>query len=195
MDEKIKLVANSFGLDKVKFNEKLIYHTALKIGGETKLFAVAVSEKEIVELVESCVTLKVPFFIFGTGSKIIFSDVPFDGVVIKNRTHNVRITSIKGKVGKGRLGVESVILEVDSGLEMRKFVEFLKKQGLEYEEFEGVLGSIGGNLFINRSLQSKCESIKVLNLDAIIEIITPRELNLREHVVLSVVLKIKAKTL
>lgn len=193
MDEKLQLIAKSFGEDKVKFDELLKYHIATRMGGPAKLFAVAVSEREIIKIVEDCQQLQVPFLIVGTGSKIVIADQGFEGVIIKNRTQSIKIISIKGKVGQKGLGVESVLIEVDSGVIVSKFVEFLTKQGLECEEFKNVTGSIGGNIFINRSLQEKCERIKALNLDSDIEIIQAGDLNLRKHIVLSVVLKIKAK--
>lgn len=193
MEEKIKLIANSFGFEKIKFNEPLSSHTVLKLGGTALMFAVTMSEREIIKLVEECVQLNVPYQMIGTGSKVVFSDDGFDGVVIKNRTQNIRITSIKGQVSKKGLGVASVLLEVESGMWMGKFVEFLEKQGLESSDFEGVVGSIGGNISTNRSLLDKCESIKILNSLANIEIISPSKLNLREDIVISVVLRIKAK--
>src|SRR3989344_4240102 len=149
MEDSINLIAKSFGLEKVKFNEKLSNHTALKIGGPAKLFAVAVSERELIKIVEYCQDLRVPFLVIGTGSKIAISDVGFGGVIIKNRTQNIRIASIKGKVSKSntgnKLGVDSVLLEIEGGVIMTKLVDFLKRQGLEYEDFSTVSGSMGGN--------------------------------------------------
>lgn len=193
MDEKLKLIARAFGEEKVKFNESMRYHLASKAGGMAKLFAVALSERELIKITEQCIQLNVPFLIVGTGSKIVISELGFDGVVIKNRFGSIKVVSIKGKVGKGNIGVESCTLEVGSGVEMGKFVEYLKKQGLEYEEFENFRGSIGGNIFTNRSLQDKCESIKVLSMDSDIISVSIMELDLRAHIVLSVILKLKAK--
>ncbi|MDO8619095.1 MAG: FAD-binding protein [Candidatus Daviesbacteria bacterium] len=194
MEDKIKLLATSFGLDKVKFNEKVGNHLATGVGGPASLFAVVVSDRELIKIIDECRILKIPFLIVGTGSKMMLSESGFDGVVIKNRTQNIKITSIKGKVSKIGVGVESVLLETEGGVIIVKFVEFLKKQGLIYAEFVGLSGSIGGNIFINRTLQEKTESIKVLNLDGEVEIIPVTELNLRKHIVISVILKIKAQS-
>lgn len=193
MDEKIKLLAKSFGIEKVKFDEKIAPHTTLKLGGTVKLFTVAMSERELIKLVEQSKEFKIPFLVFGTGSKLIISDHGFNGIVIKNRTQNIKITSVKGKVAKGGIGVESILIEVDSGVTIDKLVEFIKKQGLNERNFEGITGSLGGNIFTNRSLQEAAESIKILNLIDEIEIITPQQLKLREHIVLSAVLKVKSK--
>jgi len=193
MEDRLKLIANSFGLDKVKFDERVSSHTALKIGGVAKLFAVAVTDRELIKLVDECRSLRVPFLIIGTGSKIAVSGSGFDGVIIKNRTQNIKITSIKGKVSQVGLGVDSVLLEVEGGVVISKFVEFLQKQGLQYEEFLKLSGSIGGNIFINRGLQEKAESVRVLNLEGEVEIIPIAKLHLRNHIVISATLRIKSR--
>lgn len=193
MDEKIRLIAKSYGEEKVKFDEKLSYHLASKTGGVAKLFAVAMNERELIKIVEACQQLQVPFMVIGTGSKVGIPQEGFDGVVIRTRTQNIKIVSIKGKVGRKGLGVDYVLIEVDSGTSIPKFIEYLDKQGLVSEEFNNLTGSIGGNIFTNRSLQERSESVKVLNLDTDTEIIPVSELNMRTHVVISVVLRIKAR--
>lgn len=192
MDEKIKLLAKDFGLEKVKFNEVLSPHTSLNTGGIVKLFAVALTQREVIKLVEGCRELKIPFLIMGSGSKMMISDKGFDGVIIKNRTQNIKITSIKGKVKGSGLGVDSVLLEVESGVTISQLVTFLEKQRLEKDRFLRLPGSMGGNIFINKGLQEITESIKVLNLDSNIEIIPVDRLSLRMQIVISIVIKIKS---
>lgn len=192
MDSKLKLITDTFGTDKVKLNVPLSDFTALKLGGPAKLFFIAFTQAEIIKLISFCRTLKIPFFIFGTGTKIMMSDNGFNGVVIKNRTRNIKILSIKGKVSKIGIGVEEVLIEVESGVSIDTFIEFLKHQGLAYIEFESISGSIGGNLFLNQTLQNRLENIKVLNENGKIEEIKKNDLNLRKHVILSAVFKIKS---
>lgn len=193
MDTKLKLIADTFGLDKVKFNQPLSEFTALKVGGLASLFFIAFTQKELLRMIEFCRDLKVPFFVFGTGSKMMISEKGFLGVVIKNRTKNTKIISIKGKVGKGVIGVESALIEIESGLSMNSFVEFLDKQGLQSSTFINSSGTLGGNLFINQDLQEKIESVKILDKDSNIEEISIDRLSLQKHVILSAVLRIKSK--
>lgn len=193
MDTKLKLIADTFGLDRVKFNQPLAEFTTLKVGGIASLFFIAFTQKELLRMIEFCRDLKVPFFIFGTGSKMMISEKGFLGVVIKNRTKNTKIISIKGKVGKGVIGVESALIEIESGLSMNSFVEFLDKQGLQSSTFINSSGSLGGNLFINQDLQEKIESVKTLDEDSNIEEISIDRLSLQKHVILSAVLRIKSK--
>lgn len=193
MDNKFKLIIDSFGKDRFKFNEPVKDYTALAIGGPAKLFFIAFTSFELTKIINMCRQLQVPFFLFGTGSKIMISDNGFPGLVIKNRTKNIEVTSIKGKVSKFGVGVEEVLVEVESGVSISKFVEFLNSQGLTSTEFLNLPGSIGGNLFLSKILQKASKSIKVLNLRSQIEEIQAFELSLKKHVILSAVFKIKAK--
>lgn len=191
--ENFKLIVDTFGKDKVKQNQPLSEYTTLKNQGWAGLFFIAFTQHELIRMVTLCRQLKIPLMVFGTGSKIIISGDGFKGMMIKNRTGNVKIVSIKGKVSKEGLGVDLALVEVDAGLSIKSFCEFLDKQGLVSEEFNGLPGSIGGNIFLNKNLQDRVEKIKVLNEDDEIETIKSSQLRLHNQIVLSVVLKIKAK--
>lgn len=192
MDNKIKLISDSLGSDRVKLNEPVAEHAALKVGGPAKLFFVAHQGSEITRVVEMARDLKLPVFLFGTGSKMMLSDSGFDGVVIKNRTSNIHIVGVKGKVSKTGVGVDEAKVEVDSGLSITGLLEFLNKQGLETGELNGLPGSVGGNLAINRSLQERTQGVKVIEDGEVLEIKID-ELSLRKHIILSAVFRFKAK--
>src|SRR5688500_3557620 len=106
MDNKIKLIADSFGSDKVKLDEPLAEHMSTNIGGPAKIFFVALHPNEIIRMVKMVRDLKVPYLIFGTGSKMLISGTGFNGVAIKNRTSKINVVGVKGKVGKAGIGVE-----------------------------------------------------------------------------------------
>ena len=125
MDSKYKLIVDSFGKDRFKFNEPLKEYMALNAGGPASLFFIAFMTTELIKLVGMCRELKLPFFIFGTGSKMLISDHGFAGLVIKNRTKNIKTVSVKGKVSKFGIGVEEALVEVDSGVSISKFCEYL----------------------------------------------------------------------
>lgn len=193
MDNKYKLIIDSFGKDRFKFNEPLKDYTVLEIGGPAQLFFIAFSASEIIKIVEMCRQLKLLFFIFGTGSKIMISDQGFPGLVIKNRTKNIKTVSVWGKVSKFGIGVEEALIEVDSGVSINKFCEYLDSQGLITSDFATIPGSIGGNLFLSRFLQSKVKSIKVLDSTSETLEISAENLNPKKHIILSAVFRIKAK--
>lgn len=192
MEDKLQLIASYFGADRVKFDESLATYTALGVGGPAHLFFIAFSTSELIKIFNMAHELNIPFFIFGTGSKIMISEKGFEGVVVKNRTSNLSIVGVKGKVSKAGLGIDEAIIEVDSGVSIKRLVEFLNHQGLDSTDLVDIPGSIGGNLFLNRSLQEKVQSTKVLE-EGEVENIKVSELSLRKHIILSIIFKFKAR--
>lgn len=193
MNKNYKLIVDSFGKDRFKFDEEIKDYTELKIGGKAKLFFIAFTLKELIKIIKMCRELKLNFFLFGTGSKIMISDNGFDGLIIKNRTKNFHIVSVKGKVSKFGIGIEEALVEVESGMSMKKFSESLDSEKLQSEMFSSIPGSVGGNLFISNLLQRSAKSIKVLDWKSDIWDIEPKELSLKKHIILSSVFRIKAK--
>lgn len=193
MDNKIKLITDSFGKEKFKFDEPIKDHTGLGVGGQAKLFFVAVTPREIIRIVTEAHKLKLPFLIFGTGSKMMVSDNGFDGLIIKNRTKKLAVVGVKGKVSKMGVGVDEAFVEVDSGVSINSLVTFLNQQGLQSQDLSSIPGSVGGNLFINAHLQNKCKNIKVITQESEIEEIKGEELSLRKHIILSAVFKFRSK--
>ena len=193
MDSKYKLIVDSFGKDRFKTDELLKDYTALNVGGPAKLFFIAFTTHELIKIISMARQLNLPFFLFGTGSKIMISDVGFNGLVIKNRTKNIRTISVKGKVSKFGLGIEEVLIEVDSGVSLSKFAQFLDSQNLSSQDFTNLAGSVGGNLFMSQLLQNLVKSIKVLDSDSDIDEISALELNLKKHTILSAIFRIKSK--
>lgn len=195
MENKIKLIADSFGRDRVKLNEPVKDHTTMRRGGKAALFMIAFKKGEIIRMVKMARELNVPLFIFGTGSKMMISDSVFAGVVIKNRTSNISVIGIKGKVQRDGLGVREALVEVESGTSIAKLVEFLKKQNLIYQDLEGIVGTVGGNLFLNTGLQEKVQSIKILDEYSNEEGVSMITLNLNKHIILSAIFKFKSQSL
>lgn len=193
--DRYKLIIDTFGKERFKFDEPISGHAVSDMGGKAKLFFIAFSISEISQIVDMCHTLKLPFFIFGTGSKMIISDQGLDSLVIKNRTRRIEVTSVKGKVSKSGIGVEEALVEVESGVSINKFMEFLDLQNLRSEEFVRISGSIGGNLFISKILQNMVKSIKVLDSNSRILEIEPKDLSLKRHIILSAVFQLRAKDL
>lgn len=193
MDNKLKLIVDSFGADRFKFNEPIKNYTASGIGGPAKVFFIAFTDRELIKIISSCRELKVPYFIFGTGSKIMISDTGFDGLMVKNRTKNIQTVSVKGKVTKYGIGVDEALIEVESGVSINKWMEYLDAQGLQSSEFGGIPGTIGGNLFYSKFLQNRAKSIKVLDLESKLLQINAETLSPKKHIIVSAVFRIKAK--
>ncbi len=193
MDSKYKLIVDSIGRDRFKFDEPIKNYTSSEVGGLAKLFFIAFTIRELTKIIIMSRELKLPYFLFGTGSKMMISDAGFDGLVIKNRTKEIHTVSVKGKVSKFGIGIEEAMVEVESGVSMKKFAEVLDSEGLQSYAFANLPGSVGGNLFVNNLLQRWAKSIKVLDHQSHIWEIEPWELSLKKHIILSSIFRIKAK--
>lgn len=192
MDEKAKLLVHSFGSDRTKLNEPISEHVATHLGGPALVFFVASHTREIIRMADMARELKLPVLVVGSGTKMAISDQGFDGVVIKNRTSNIVVVGVKGKVSKVGIGVSEAMVEIDSGVTISKLVEFLKAQSLDFSQIENIPGTIGGNLSLNRSVLELAQKIKVLDEDGEKLEINAIDLRPRRYIVLSAVLKFKS---
>lgn len=193
MDEKIKLLENTLGPERVKLNEKLSHHTFSKLGGPAQAFYIATSQHELINILNLANSLVLPLFVFGSGTKLAISDKGLRGLVIKNRSGALKIGGIKGKVKKGGLGIEEALIEVDSGVSFTKLNEFLVKQHLM--RFQGISSqhaTIGGAIFIDSTLREMTKEVKVWEKGMVFGI-EVASLSRGRHIVLSCIIKVKAK--
>lgn len=193
MSGKIGVIRSSLGPERVKLNEKLSYHTYTKIGGPAECFYIATTQNELVEGLNVANDLTVPFCVFGSGTKMLVSEPGLPGLVIKNRTSQIKISGIKGKVGREGLGVAEALLEVDSGVTIGKLNEYIEEQNLRpISTFSSSHSTIGGTIFLDPNLQNLTQKIKVWD-DGTVSEIDSIDLNRNKHIVLSAVFKIKAE--
>lgn len=186
------LIIASLGRERVKRNEKLSYHTFSKIGGPARLFYIATTQKELINALGIANDLRVSFFILGAGTKILIPDKGLDTFVIQNKTSLIKVGSFKGKVGREGLGIEEASLEVDSGVLLTKFNEYLKSQKFKSIDYYSSLNSsIGGSVFIDPIIKQVVQSLKVWESGEIITI-PVEDLVINKHVVLSLTIKVRA---
>ncbi|MDD5552141.1 MAG: UDP-N-acetylmuramate dehydrogenase [Candidatus Pacebacteria bacterium] len=110
--------------------------TTFKIGGRTKYFIKASNDNEIKGAVKWTKEKKLPFFILGGGSNILFSDSDYNGVIIKieNRELNFK-------------GNEVI---AGAGIVFLKLILFCKEKSLSGLEWgAGIPGTVGGAIFGN----------------------------------------------
>lgn len=112
--------------------------TTLRIGGVADYFFEAKTIDDLIKSVRTAVDFKIPYFILGNGSNILFSDYGFAGLVIKNTTTNIAIMKEKSQV------------IVDSGVMLPRLIMELASNDLAGLEFlYGVPGTVGGALHGN----------------------------------------------
>ncbi len=192
MDDKLKLLIQTLGTERVKMDEKISYHVFSKIGGPAQVFYIATNQQELIDCLDNAWDLKIPFLLIGAGTKAIISSKGVRGLVIKNRTSHIKVGGVKGKVGPKGIGVEEALVEVDSGVSLGKINEFLAGQKLQ--QILGISSSnatLGGSLFLDPNVLAITQKIRIWTSGEVMDINT-NELKRNNQIILSAVLKVKA---
>lgn len=120
----------------IKFGEILANYNNFRIGAAADYLYIVRQTEEIVELVRLAYQFKVPFFMMGRGTNMLFSDNEFRGLVIVN--HSRKITR------------EGELIIADSGVSLSDIINFGLKEGLGgMESLFCLPGTVGGAVFGN----------------------------------------------
>lgn len=123
-------------LPKVERNVSLAEYNTFKIGGKAQYFFIARNKDNLIKAIKTAKQLKLPFFVLGKGSNILFSDKGFKGLVV-----NFKFSKCEFKKNKVCAGV---------GVELNKLVRSAKKNSLAGLEWAiGIPGTLGGAIYGN----------------------------------------------
>jgi len=114
-----------------KQNVLLAPYTTFKIGGPAKFFADACSAIELAEAFEFAEDKKLPIYVLGGGSNVIFSDKGFPGLVVRILDGGIKINGKKILAGGGM-----------SLLDVVRSAAAASLKGIE--NLAGIPGSFGG---------------------------------------------------
>jgi len=142
---------------KIKGEVPLKDHTIFKIGGPARYFFVAQNEKDLKNAILWAKKKKIPFFILGGGSNVLFSDEGFRGLVIKLRNTRYEIRNTK--------------VTAEAGVPLQKLVLETAKKGLSgLENLAGIPGTLGGAIWGNagafeREIGDLVEEVKIFKIE------------------------------
>ncbi len=146
----IDILEKHLGHGRIKKAEPMARYTTLKIGGPAEYFLVAKSSDEVVKAIRVAIEAKIPYFIFGGGSNIIISDQGFQGLVIRNESHEIKIIKQLGTVKNGKTAYSQALVEADTGVLINQLVRYTVDAGLGgLERHLGLPGTVGGALYMN----------------------------------------------
>jgi len=111
-------------------------YSSFRIGGKAKYFKEFRSLKELKESLTEIKKRKIPFFVIGEGTNILFPDTVYKGVILKNSLQGISKNNNK--------------LLVKSGTSFSKLLDFCVKHRLSGLEWAaGLRGTMGGAIFSN----------------------------------------------
>lgn len=137
-------------------DEPLYKHTTYRVGGPAKLFVKVQHVDGLIEVIKYCRKHRIPLFVIGRGSNLLFSDKSFDGIIISLENMN-------------QYHVNGSEVTAQSGVTMIKLAYDCAKIGLSGFEFMGgIPGNIGGGIFMNAGAYKSClsevvKSVKILD--------------------------------
>jgi len=117
--------------------------TTIGVGGIADYFFTAKNIDEILKAVNVAQKIGIPFVILGSGSNVVFSDMGYKGLVIKNCSDHIVINPERGEVIADTGVVVSKLLNQVAGYNMGG-IEFLA----------GIPGTLGGAIYGNAGSSS-----------------------------------------
>ncbi|KKQ77046.1 MAG: UDP-N-acetylenolpyruvoylglucosamine reductase [Parcubacteria group bacterium GW2011_GWC1_38_6] len=115
----------------VRKNVLLKRYTTFRVGGPAKYFFKAKTDQDLTKAVIVARKSRIPFFIIGHGSNVLFPDTGFRGLVVKVENDHYKIRENKIYAGAGMLMDTLVRTSINKGL-----------RGLEWAG--GLPGTLGG---------------------------------------------------
>lgn len=192
MDSKYQIITSELGSLRVKQEVNLKDYFGSRLNQQVQLFFMATTQVELIKAVSLMRELDLDFLIIGTGTKIILS-TGFKGIIINNKTQNLKIFGVKGKVSISGIGVEEAMIEADSGILLSKLFQYAESQKLTgLEGLESKTGTIGGSILNNNAMLPFMNQVKIL--DKYNEIINKKVEQIeKDDIILSAIFKLKAK--
>lgn len=133
-------------------NVQMSNRFSFKVGGITPILVEPLNESSFLNVLNLCESEKVPYFILGGGTNIVFSDNGFDGVIIST----VKLNKIEKYSEQ-----DEVTLRCECGVLMNTLVNFAVKNCFSgIEEFSGLPGTVGGACYMN----ARCFNLEMSNV-------------------------------
>ena len=124
----------------VQENVPMSSYTTARVGGKARYLLVIRTSEELAEAVTILWELETPFLVLGSGANVLFSDRGYNGVILLNRAHTI-------KVDAG--GVPPTIW-AESGANFGTVARRAAQRGLSGLEWAaGIPGTIGGAVYGN----------------------------------------------
>jgi UDP-N-acetylmuramate dehydrogenase len=150
MNNTLETIESILGKGRIRHNESLHDHTALRVGGTAEFYVEIEKMDTLIKVIQEARKIKLPLTIFGVGSWINFPDRGVTGLVIKNNCHRFDFMSVRGKVRDKTIGVENASVYAEAGANMNQLVRFTLGEGLGGLEYQlGLPGSVGGAIYTN----------------------------------------------
>lgn len=153
-----------------KQNVSLSNYTTYKVGGIARIIVYPKDVKKLVLLLNKLNDESVKYKVLGYGSNLVFSDKPYEGVIIKLDSFD-------------KVKIDDTIITAGAGVSLIKLSYMALKEGLTGLEFaSGIPGTVGGAVFMNAGAYKSdmgyiVSEVKVLSPDLKVITLYNKDLN------------------
>jgi hypothetical protein len=192
-NKKRDLLRNELGEARIKIDESLHYYTGSMLDIPVDALYIATNQHELQKALDVALELDILTKVLGYDTiEVPKKAKKIDGLVIKNRTHQIKISAIKGKFVIGSLGIDQVSLEIDSGVSLKELLDYFEKNKLVQPIFTSPEQfTIGEVLSTEFGIQGMIEYIKVWE-KGVVEEVNILDFNHKKQIVLSIVVRVKS---
>lgn len=169
MKEVIKQIKQN-NIGRVLENVSLDKYTTYRVGGIAKIVVYPKNEIKLKQLLRIIKNNNIQYKIIGNGSNLLFSDKPYNGIIIKlNNLNDLKISGTN--------------IEVGAGYSLVLLTRIACKKGLAGLEFAaGIPGTVGGAVYMNAGAYKSdmgyiVKNIRVLTPQLKIITLTNKELD------------------
>lgn len=144
----IEQIAEKFKSKKIGlfFEEELSARSSFKIGGKAALLAEPSDEESLAFALTEIRNAKIPYFVLGGGTNVLFDDSGFDGIVVSTK----KLSGISLAQDCATKNGGKATIRAAAGESVAALVSFAEREGLSgLEEFAGLPGTVGGAVYMN----------------------------------------------
>ncbi len=135
----IKKLEEIFGT-RLQENVYLSNYTTTRVGGPATGLLSINTAQEMEQALKTIWELDIPYFILGSGSNLLVSDSGYDGIILHNRAHNIKVNT--------KVDPPLVIAETGAGL--GQFAQMASRRGVGgFEWANSIPGTVGGAVYGN----------------------------------------------
>ena len=119
---------------------RMTTYTTTRVGGAVAGFISINSSREMELALTTLWELDVPYHILGSGSNLLVSDSGYEGIILHNRSHNIKINT----------KVDPPLVLAESGAGLGEFAQLASRRGVSgFEWANSIPGTVGGAVYGN----------------------------------------------
>ncbi|HBO33941.1 MAG TPA: hypothetical protein DD636_04270, partial [Anaerolineaceae bacterium] len=126
--------------ERLQENVQMTNYTTTRVGGPVTGLISINSAREMEFALTNLWKLNVPYHILGSGSNLLISDSGYDGIVLHNRSHNVKVNT----------KIDPPLVIAESGASLGQMAQLASRRGVTgFEWANSIPGTVGGAVYGN----------------------------------------------